>query len=139
MARDEMKMITEDRWDEDIWGVESSNPDAKEAIPKLFFYFGQKVSFKTDCSLMSNPVTDCLKDHWVADHTRDALIAAREGIEGQSTGKPKMLIDQDGIPHGFCISKFPGCDHVSTDHNPEHGELVAEKVKLWIDEILNSG
>jgi Lipid-droplet associated hydrolase len=106
MARDEMEMITEDRWDEDIWGVEHPDPDTKQAIPNLVFYFGQKVSFKTNSFLISNMETDYLKDHWVADHTRDSLIAARGEIEGQITGKPKMLIDEDGIPHGFCISKF---------------------------------
>lgn len=42
MARDEMATITEDRWDEDIWGVENPDGDGKE-IPKLYFYFGQKV------------------------------------------------------------------------------------------------
>lgn len=37
-----MATITEDRWDEDIWGVETQDGDEKE-IPKLYFYFGQKV------------------------------------------------------------------------------------------------
>jgi hypothetical protein len=44
MARDEMEMISEDRWDEDIWGVEHPYPESKAAIPKLVFYFGKKVS-----------------------------------------------------------------------------------------------
>ena len=44
MARDELLMITEDNWDEEIWGVESPDPDLKTEIPKLVFYFGQKVS-----------------------------------------------------------------------------------------------
>jgi hypothetical protein len=44
MARDEMEMISGDRWDADIWGVEHPDPDSKETIPKLVFYFGQKVS-----------------------------------------------------------------------------------------------
>lgn len=39
-----MEMISEDRWDDDIWGVEHPDPDFKDAIPKLVFYFGQKVS-----------------------------------------------------------------------------------------------
>jgi hypothetical protein len=43
MARDELQMISEDRWDEDIWGVEHPDSDLKE-IPKLVFYFGQEVS-----------------------------------------------------------------------------------------------
>lgn len=105
LARDELSMITEDSWDEGIWGVEHPDSDTKQAIPKLVFYFGQKVSLRTDCNHKSNRSADCLKDHWVADHTRDTLIAIRGGIGAQSTGKPKMLIDQDGIPHAFCISK----------------------------------
>jgi hypothetical protein len=44
MARDEMEMISEDRWDEDIWGVEHFDTDSEKVIPKLVFYFGQIVS-----------------------------------------------------------------------------------------------
>ena len=44
MARDEMRMITEDKWDEDIWGVETHDRDSKAEVPKLIFYFGQNVS-----------------------------------------------------------------------------------------------
>jgi pimeloyl-ACP methyl ester carboxylesterase len=89
LAREEMKMITEDRWDEDIWGIEHRDEEEKgegKLVPKLVFYFGQN-------------------DHWVADHTRDALIKARAG-DGESKTRPRMVIDQDGIPHGFCISKL---------------------------------
>lgn len=39
-----MRMITEDKWDEDIWGVESHNRDSKFEVPKLIFYFGHDVS-----------------------------------------------------------------------------------------------
>jgi hypothetical protein len=44
MARDEMKTITEDRWDEDVWGIENLDSDAKRTLPKLIFYFGENVS-----------------------------------------------------------------------------------------------
>lgn len=89
MARDEMDVITEDRWDEDIWGIEHEDEDEKKEgrklVPKLVFYFGQN-------------------DHWVADHTRDALIAARGGNGAENKkSAPKMLVDQDGIPHGFSV------------------------------------
>jgi hypothetical protein len=47
-----------------------------------------------------------------------------------------MIIDQDGITHDFCISKCSWvsreCGLISTGHS----ELVAEKVKIWIDEII---
>jgi hypothetical protein len=58
----------------------------------------------------------------VADHTRDALIAARgRGEEETKSSKPIMLIDENGVDHGFCI---------------RHSESIAEKVKVWIDDIM---
>jgi len=103
MAKDEMDFITEDKWDEDIWGIEHEDPDTKSRSPNLIFYFGQN-------------------DHWVADHTRDALIAARGREEGdRQSSKPIMMIDESGIPHGFCI---------------RHSETVAEKVGVWIKELM---
>lgn len=52
------------------------------------------------------------KDHWIANSSRDALIAARGQKEADQdiSTRPKMIMDEDGIPHAFCISKF--CDHV---------------------------
>jgi len=85
MARDEMVTITHDNWDAEIWGAATSPPG--QPRPKLFFYFGRD-------------------DHWVADATRDELVAVRayrgDGGEGW---RPKMEIDERGIPHGFCIGK----------------------------------
>ena len=40
MARDEMRMIKEDTWDETIWG---SSGISSNSVP-LIFYFGQEVS-----------------------------------------------------------------------------------------------
>lgn len=37
-------MISEDKWDEDIWGLEHADGSEKANIPKLYFYFGQDVS-----------------------------------------------------------------------------------------------
>jgi len=128
MARDEMDEITEDRWEDDIWGsvlrdtgTSSSSSSAKGAVeatvmehhdpPKLFFLFGRT-------------------DHWVADHTRDELMAARGTVKaGRSSSmrneedrqglledqehsragaewRPFMEIDESGVPHGFCIREF---------------------------------
>ncbi|KAF2095072.1 hypothetical protein NA57DRAFT_13079, partial [Rhizodiscina lignyota] len=82
MARDEIRQITIDKWDSDIWGA--AHP-ACTPRPKLFFYFGEQ-------------------DHWVANEARDQLIAARaySGAEGEEW-KPRMEIDCKGIPHGFVI------------------------------------
>ncbi len=97
-----MQTITDDKWDEDIWGAESDDVNHQSSPAKLIFYFGQNVRFYTlMVFMMTNNLT---QDHWVADHTRDALIAARGRSEGAaSNSKPVMIIDQDKIPHGFCI------------------------------------
>ena len=84
MACDEMREISEDRWDEDLWGTGVGSLCLPKT--KLVFYFGYK-------------------DHWVADHTRDELISARARGEGSDQWKPKMIIDGEDIPHGFCIRK----------------------------------
>ena len=85
MARDEMLDITEDRWKENVWGA--ATPTSEHPTSKLIFYFGKD-------------------DHWVADHTRDELIAVRGQQEGSvEAWKAKMLIDDENIPHSFCIRK----------------------------------
>ncbi|KAF7881026.1 uncharacterized protein EAF02_006917 [Botrytis sinoallii] len=111
LARDEMNTITDDKWDSEIWGVEHSE-SSQSSPPKLIFYFGEN-------------------DHWVASHTRDALIAARgspvpsasstSSFSIKETNKPIMMIDKEGIDHGFCIN---------------HSETMAAKVKDWIDKII---
>ncbi|KAI9875744.1 MAG: hypothetical protein M1830_008054 [Pleopsidium flavum] len=101
MARDEMNEITEDRWDEEIWGASESDSNTVRA--KLVFYFGKD-------------------DHWVAEHTRDGLIHTRAFKEDQPDDrKPQMFIDEDGIPHGFCI---------------KHSEMVAKKVVTFVQDII---
>ncbi|MCJ1435765.1 hypothetical protein MMC27_005140 [Xylographa pallens] len=100
MACDEMQEITEDRWDEDLWGTSVGSPCFPKT--KLVFYFGNR-------------------DHWVADHTRDALITARAHGEGGDQWKPKMIIDDEGIPHGFCI---------------RHSNIAAIKTARFVEEII---
>ena len=86
MARDEMNEITADRWNTDIWG--DATPSSSESPrSKLAFYFGKD-------------------DHWVASHMRDELIAARGWRdEVDDDRRPRMEVDQEGVPHDFCISK----------------------------------
>ena len=57
MGCDEMRQITVDKWDADVWGAVHPSP-TNVPRPKLFFYFGEN-------------------DHWVADHTRDDLMRCR--------------------------------------------------------------
>jgi hypothetical protein len=44
LGKDEMEIITEDKWDEDIWGIEHEDATGMVEIPKLIFYFGADVS-----------------------------------------------------------------------------------------------
>lgn len=84
MARDEMNEITVDKWDDDVWGSAASSDHART---KLYFYFGEN-------------------DHWVANRTRDDLLATRAYEAGTAEHwKPRMESDQNGIPHGFCMSE----------------------------------
>ncbi|KAF8431503.1 hypothetical protein BGX38DRAFT_1228709 [Terfezia claveryi] len=137
MAREEMHMIKEDTWDDEIWGIEGEL--------EWVLYFGQG-------------------DDWVCDESRDRLIknrgrrylAGMESAPSASTSvrrdvkgnvlrrnkieeagidveldsvakgadkkwKPLMIVCEEGIPHGFCI---------------KHGEVMAEKVAIWIENII---
>lgn len=95
MARDEIAEITTDRWNTDVWGSE------KTGGSRLIFYFGKD-------------------DHWVANATRDAIIRSRGRGLGEDW-KPKMVVCEDGLPHGFCV---------------KHGEEMAEKVAGWVEGMV---
>ncbi|KAH8909212.1 hypothetical protein BR93DRAFT_537068 [Coniochaeta sp. PMI_546] len=109
MGKDEMKTIGEETWADELWEIADEAAEQARVVPKFFFYFGKG-------------------DHWVAEESRDQFIkrrhehAQRDGPEHKK-GKTRIVLDEDDIPHAFCIN---------------HSEQVAEKVKLWIDEILDS-
>ncbi|OJJ80266.1 bifunctional triacylglycerol lipase/ester hydrolase [Aspergillus glaucus CBS 516.65] len=86
LGADEMQTITSDKWSDDIWGMS----DVEEPLAKLFFYFGRN-------------------DHWVAERTRDEIIAVRGKDSDNEIGKgngPTMVVCEDGLPHAFCLSEF---------------------------------
>ncbi|KAI9857022.1 MAG: hypothetical protein M1824_005055 [Vezdaea acicularis] len=91
MAKDEMKTITEDKWDRGLWACRDT---------KLLFYFGEN-------------------DHWVDNNMRDDLIKSRRAEEQEW---PKMVIDEQRVSHGFCIS---------------HSDVVAKVVAHWVGKIAN--
>lgn len=84
MGKDEMRVITEEKWDQELWEVEDSDDSAKRTTPRFFFYFGKK-------------------DHWVADHFRDHFIRARE--KHIENGWARVEIDDRGLPHAFCTTE----------------------------------
>ncbi|KAI4599447.1 hypothetical protein KJ359_001889 [Pestalotiopsis sp. 9143b] len=83
MGMDEMQVIGEDRWDEELWEIErdvDAQQDSKQLPPKFFFFFGKN-------------------DHWVASHLRDAFIERRQ----KQTERTRLMIDEGNLPHAFCI------------------------------------
>ncbi|KAK4191313.1 lipid droplet-associated hydrolase [Podospora australis] len=107
MGKDEMRTITEEKWQKDFWeeitstdteGEGEREEEGKGKGNKFYFYFAEK-------------------DHWVADACRDEFIAARKQ---NPRARTEIVIGTEKIPHAFCI---------------HHSETVAEKVKVWIDEI----
>jgi hypothetical protein len=85
MGCDEMREITTDKWDSEVWGAVHPSPTTV-ARARLFFYFGED-------------------DHWVADHTRDDLMRMRGQGNSEDDWRPWMEIDQQEIPHAFCLGE----------------------------------
>jgi pimeloyl-ACP methyl ester carboxylesterase len=80
MGMDEMQVIGEDRWDDELWGIAREADAHHKLPPKFYFYFGRD-------------------DHWVANHYRDAFIAKRQG----QVERTRLVVDEGSIPHAFCI------------------------------------
>ena len=119
MAGDEMRMIGEDQWGEQVWGAAGVGTTGMDEAagagggselvggqtkwtgrPKLVFYFAKT-------------------DHWIADHTRNNLVRLRGRTDGRGEEwKPEMVVDEEnGLEHGWCIRQ---------------SELVAGKAGQWI-------
>ncbi|CAN8095964.1 unnamed protein product [Discula destructiva] len=98
LGMDEMAVISEERWAEELWEIADDAAAAHHEVPKFFFLFGKE-------------------DHWVANECRDRFIAERDA---HKTGRTRIVVDEEGLPHDFCIN---------------HSETVAEKVAVWVDEI----
>ncbi|KAL8703132.1 MAG: hypothetical protein Q9201_003691 [Fulgogasparrea decipioides] len=120
LAKDEMDMITHDKWGKEVWGAATEpGTNSKDTInSNLVFFWGQN-------------------DKWVAKKTRDDLINARGYLDAKAKScpsfsssetmtsidpwKPSMYIDEQSIPHAFCL---------------KHSEFVAEKVHKWVKDII---
>ena len=63
-----MKLITADSWDAEVWGAATPSPTGTPR-PKLCFLFSEN-------------------DHWVANETRDSLIARRGALDSRSSRIP---------------------------------------------------
>ncbi|KAK3326157.1 hypothetical protein B0H66DRAFT_530165 [Apodospora peruviana] len=59
-------------------------------------------------------------DEWVGEKSRDEFIRRRKE---HAQGRTRIVIDENKIPHAFCI---------------HHSELVAQKIKPWIEEVAGA-
>ncbi|KAL4884109.1 hypothetical protein BJY04DRAFT_14374 [Aspergillus karnatakaensis] len=105
MATDEMRVISSDKWSDDVWGVSAASVKDSRGQPlppaQLYFYFGRN-------------------DHWVAERTREEIVAARGG--SKAGAGPRMVVCEESVPHAFCL---------------RHNEVMARKVADMLGEILN--
>lgn len=131
---DELREITADKWDDEIWGITSptlnsfstasdnNTPDFNLSSPteniETSQYHSSDPPSSTGNLRPMSPVPLYFLfaqfDHWIAEDNRAALIRARAydpSVDGdRRTGagrkKPHMEIDdQIGMGHAFCLSK----------------------------------
>lgn len=81
LGMDEMRVITEDKWDDELWEISQDAKSQHSAAPKFYFFFGRQ-------------------DHWVADRYRDEFIRKRSA---RDQGTARLVVDEGDLPHAFCI------------------------------------
>ncbi|KAF3909292.1 hypothetical protein ABW20_dc0107907 [Dactylellina cionopaga] len=119
LGKDEMETIKEDKWTEKVFGAKAEFDSDITPSPKLVFFFGGKDSW----------VSNSIRDKFIsqrgnaAPSTASAISGGPDGTPAQTKAFPKMIIDDSDIPHAFPI---------------RHGEIVAEKVKIWVKEIIDA-
>lgn len=90
LGMDEMAVISEERWAKELWevagevGEGGGKGEEEGGLPKFFILFGKE-------------------DKWVANDIRDRFIAERKA---HKTGRTRIVVDEEGLPHDFCISEF---------------------------------
>lgn len=105
LGMDEMAVISEAGWAEELWEIADEAEAHRRDVPKFFILFGSD-------------------DHWVAAKYRDSFIrereehALREGVPGHKRGKTRIVIEEDGLPHDFCLSEY--ISNVSFPAAPSH-------------------
>jgi pimeloyl-ACP methyl ester carboxylesterase len=83
LGMDEVRVITEDIWDDELWEIAKDAKSHETITPKFYLFFGKQ-------------------DHWVANHYRDQFIKKRSKQEERT----RLVVDEGNIPHAFCIGQF---------------------------------
>lgn len=92
LGMDEMHVISEETWAEELWEIGDEAVAHNTEVPKFFVFFGRK-------------------DQWVADKCRDEFIgkreehASREAAPRHKRGRTRIEIDEGDLPHDFCASE----------------------------------
>lgn len=130
MAKDELAQLTHDQWSDEFWGVSGSENASSATLEKA----AGKIAEPTRSQQPENPADKShtqlhfywgSKDHWIAQDTRDRIIANRARTEGRNGDerKPIMEIDGHGIGHAFCLSELGN-------------QVVAKKCADWISGLV---
>jgi pimeloyl-ACP methyl ester carboxylesterase len=80
MGMDEMQVIADDTWEDELWEIATEAQVHDRPLPKFFFFFGQN-------------------DIWVANRVRDAFIEKRR----RQVERTRLIVDEGKLPHAFCI------------------------------------
>jgi hypothetical protein len=128
MAKDELAQLTHDQWSDEFWGV--STPENASSMERAAGGIAEPVRSQQPENSADNSHTQLhfywgSDDHWIAQDTRDRVIATRARTEGKNGDerKPIMEIDGHGIGHAFCLSEFGN-------------QVVAKKCANWISGLV---
>lgn len=131
MAKDELAQLTHDQWSDEFWGVSNSGNASSTAPEKTAGGIAeptrsQQPETSADISHTQLHFYWGSDDHWIAQDTRDRIIATRARTEGKNGDerKPIMEIDGHGVGHAFCLSELGN-------------QVVAKKCADWIEGHVN--
>jgi hypothetical protein len=130
MAKDELAQLTHDQWSEEFWGVSGPDIASSTGLNKAAGGIVEPKQLQQPENPADNSHTQLhfywgSDDHWIAQDTRDKIIATRARAEGKNGDerKPVMEIDSHGIGHAFCLSELGN-------------QVVAKKCADWISGLV---
>jgi hypothetical protein len=82
LGRSELRTITEEKWEEELWATSEEGQSAGAKTPRFFLFYGKE-------------------DHWVANHIRDDFITKRKR-QGEAI---RIAVDEGDLPHAFCVKE----------------------------------
>lgn len=110
--------INDDVWKDDIWGSQL----LKTAQTELFFYYGAKDHWVADVErdliierrgrgakrwievLEEDDDEDLGEGEGEGEEVRGGVrVLRKSAVEEEDAWKPRMMVCEEGIPHGFCI------------------------------------